>query len=95
MIQENLEEEKSGHRDVNGNWIDEALAARLRNKLSVFWTLSTMLADEDMSERLFSDPKIQQMVIEVAKTCENNKEKILDLISQLAVIENSKDLNNE
>ena len=95
MIQENTEEEKSGHRDINGNWIDEALAAKLRNQLNVFWTLSTMLVDENLRGRFFSDPKIQEMVFEVAKTCENNKEKILDLISQLAVIENSKDLNNE
>jgi hypothetical protein len=32
--------EKSGHRDINGNWVDETPQAKLRNKLRPFWTLS-------------------------------------------------------
>ncbi len=94
MIQENSEEEKSGHRDINGNWVDEALTARLRNQLGVFWTLSTMLTDKDMQEGFFNDPKIKKLVLDVAKTCEGNKTRILDLIDKLDVIEN-KNLNNE
>lgn len=78
------EEEKSGHRDLDGKWIDETPAAKLRNKLTSFWTLSTMLSDVDMRERLFTDEKIKQMVFDVAKTCEENKDQIIKLIDKLA-----------
>ena len=85
-----MEEEKSRHRDIDGVWIDEAKSAKLRNQLNVFWSLSTMLADKRMRDRFMSDPKIQELVFEIADQCEENKEKILKLISELAVIEDSK-----
>ena len=87
-----MEEKESGPRDIDGAWIEEARAAKLRNQLNVFWSLSTMMADKSMRDRFMSDPKIQELVFGMADQCEKNKEKILRLISELAVIEDSKDL---
>lgn len=75
--------EKSGHRDIDGIWVDETVAAKLRNQLSNFWTLSTILSDESLVKKLFEDKKIQELVFELAKDCESNKSKILELIDQI------------
>jgi len=34
---------ESGKRDMNGEWIPETPQAKLRNRLSLFWTLSEIL----------------------------------------------------
>lgn len=81
MLHEN---QKSGHRDVDGNWIDETPAAKLRNKLSPFWTLSTMLTDEVMVEKFFGTEEGKKLLQDIAKTCEDNKKLIIDLIDELA-----------
>jgi hypothetical protein len=39
--------EDSGMRDKDGTWIPETPQAKLRNKLSPFWTLSEILSNDD------------------------------------------------
>ena len=81
------EEEKSGHRDHTGKWIDEPNVEKVRNRLTSFWTLSTMLADKDMRQRFLTDPSIQKLFFQVADTCEENKPKIQNLLGELSKIE--------
>ena len=81
MLHEN---EKSGHRDIDGNWIDETPAAKLRNSLSPFWTLSTIISDEEMREKLLKTDEGQKLLIDIAQRCEQLKGKILSLIEELA-----------
>lgn len=76
--------ESSGHRDIDGTWIEEPCAAKLRNQLNVFWTLSTMLSDKEMREKFLADKNIQDLVFGAADQCENNKTEILNLIIELA-----------
>ena len=84
---ESVEEEESGHRDVDGSWIPEPWVEKVRNRLTGFWTLSTMINDEEMRKKLFSDPKIQQMIFDIAKTCEDNKPLIQKYLGELSKIE--------
>lgn len=51
--------EKSGHRDINGNWVDETPQAKLRNKLTPFWTLSSIIAEEGYDK---TNPDIIDMI---------------------------------
>lgn len=74
----------SGHKGVDGEWIEETFAAKLRNRLTSFWTLSSMLSDVEMREKFMKDPTLQSMVFDVAESCEKNKDIILNLIDNLA-----------
>lgn len=71
--------EKSGHRDINGNWIDETPQAKLRNKLTPFWTLSSILSEERYDK---SNPDIIDMIDRLSKTCEGLKDDIIKLITE-------------
>ena len=70
--------EKSGHRDINGNWVDETPQAKLRNKLTPFWTLSSIIAEEGYDK---TNPDIIDMITRLSKACEESKDLILKLIS--------------
>lgn len=71
--------EKSGHRDINGNWVDETPQAKLRNKLTPFWTLSSIISEEKYDK---SNPDIVEMIDRLAKTCESLKDEIMFLINE-------------
>lgn len=71
--------EISGSRDVNGNWVDETIQAKLRNKLGPFWTLSTILSE---NSDILNTEKGLNIVKDLAKTCEENKQIIIDLIDK-------------
>ena len=71
--------EKSGHRDINGNWIDETPQAKLRNKLTPFWTLSSILSEERYDK---SNPDIIDMIDRLSKNCEGFKDDIIKLIEE-------------
>jgi len=75
---------ETGHRDLEGNWIDEPSAAKLRNSLSSFWTLSKIISDEEMREKLLKTDEGQKLLIDIAQRCEESKGKILGLIEELA-----------
>ena len=51
--------------------------------------------DADVKDRLFSDPKIQKMVMEIAETCEENKNRIQELLSNLSKIETDSRKNDK
>jgi hypothetical protein len=79
MINEN---DKSGHRDSDGNWVDETPQAKLRNKLSPFWTLTDILGNDKYFDKIMQDPNGIEMIRDLAKRCNVNKKIILDLISE-------------
>jgi hypothetical protein len=72
-------ERQSGHRDINGNWIEESPQAKLRNKLTPFWTLSEILATERYDK---SNDELIKLIQDIAKRCEESKDEIMNLISQ-------------
>jgi hypothetical protein len=72
-------QKESGHRDINGNWVPESPQAKLRNKLTPFWTLSEIISNERYDK---SNDELVQLILEIANRCEGIKEEILDLIKQ-------------
>lgn len=74
--------EETGTRDLDGTWIPETPQAKLRNKLSPFWTLSEALSDDDMLSKMLSTEKGRELIKNLADRCNENKSVILDLIKQ-------------
>jgi hypothetical protein len=74
--------EDSGMRDKDGTWIPETPQAKLRNKLSPFWTLSEILSNDDMISKLLSTEEGRDLIKSLADRCNVNKSIILDLINQ-------------
>ena len=72
----------SGTRDIDGTWIPETPQAKLRNRLSPFWTLSEVLSNDDMLSKMLSTEKGRELIKNLADRCNENKSDILDLISQ-------------
>ena len=85
---ENINEpgdEDSGTRDLDGTWIPETPQAKLRNRLSPFWTLSEVLSDDDMIAKMLSTEKGIEFIKKLAARCNENKSTILDLINQTEI----------
>ncbi len=76
---------ESGHRDMDGNWVPETPQAKLRNKLTPFWTLTQMLSNDEMYQKIISSDKGKDMIKSLIERCEENKEVILDLIKQTEI----------
>lgn len=74
--------EETGSRDSSGNWVPETTQAKLRNKLGPFWTLSEILSDDDMFQKLISSNDGVEIVKDLVRICEENKSEIMELISQ-------------
>ena len=74
--------EDSGTRDIDGTWIPETPQAKLRNRLSPFWTLSEVLSNDDMLSKMLSTEKGRELIKSLADRCNENKSVILDLIKQ-------------
>ena len=72
----------SGTRDIDGTWIPETPQAKLRNRLSPFWTLSEVLSDDDMLSKMLSTEKGRELIKNLVDRCNENKSDILDLIKQ-------------
>jgi len=70
----------SGTRDINGNWVPEPPQDKLRNKLSPFWTLTDILSNEDVLNKVLSNDK--ELIKSLVQTCQDNKAIILELIKQ-------------
>lgn len=75
-------EEDSGTRDSGGKWIPETSQAKLRNRLSPFWTLTDILSNDDMLSKMLSTEKGREIIKSLADRCNENKSVILDLIKQ-------------
>jgi hypothetical protein len=80
MLHEN---EKSGHRDIDGNWIDETPTAKLRNSLQSFWTLSTILSDDESRDKFLKTDDGIKVILEIVQNCEKSKERIIQLLIEL------------
>lgn len=74
--------EDSGTRDQDGNWISETPQAKLRNRLSPFWTLSEIFSNDDMMSKMLSTEKGREIIKNIVDRCNENKSVILDLIKQ-------------
>ena len=70
---------KTGHRGINGEWIEETPQAKLRNKLTPFWTLSEIISTERYDK---SNDELINLILEIAKRCEESKEEIMNLIAE-------------
>jgi hypothetical protein len=73
--------ESTGHRDTEGNWINETPQAKLRNQLGPFWTLVDILSEERL-EKILNHPDGLEMIQQCLKQCKNNRQNILDLIKE-------------
>jgi hypothetical protein len=71
--------EKTGHRDINGVWVDETPQAKLRNKLTPFWTLSSIISDEKFDK---TNDDVVDIINRLANTCETLKDEIMSLIAE-------------
>ena len=71
-------ENNSGHKDSEGIWIPESNSAKLRNKLSPFWTLSQILLDGD-----FIIENNIEFIKEMATRCEKVKPIIIEIIEDI------------
>jgi hypothetical protein len=77
--------EESGTRDMDGNWTPETPQAKLRNKLTPFWTLTQMLSNDEMYQKMISSDKGKDIIKSLVERCEENKSVILDLINQTEI----------
>lgn len=75
--------ESTGHRDIDGNWINESPQAKLRNALGSFWSLSEIISGERIETLIEKD--MLHILIRLAKQCEENKEFILELIKETEI----------
>lgn len=73
--------ESTGHRDTEGNWINETPQAKLRNQLGPFWTLVDILSEERL-EKILNHPDGLEMIQQCLQQCKNNRQNILDLIKE-------------
>jgi hypothetical protein len=80
MLHEN---ENTGHRDIDGNWVDETPTAKLRNALQPLWTLSTILSDIETINKFLKTQDGLKTILNIVQNCEQSKEKILKLIDEL------------
>lgn len=75
---ESLDKEETGSRELDGTWTPETPQAKLRNQLSPFWTLSSILEDDD----ILNSEEGLKLVKSLVETCEKSKETILSLIKE-------------
>lgn len=69
-------------RDINDNWVPETPQAKLRNKLSPFWTLTDILSNEDKFQKILATDGGIPLLHSLIQTCQDNKAIILELIKQ-------------
>ncbi len=66
--------------DDENDFSIESAQAKLRNKLGPFWTLSEMVSNTETFEKLLSSDKGKEIIINCAKQCQLNKNRILELL---------------
>ena len=77
--------QESGTRDIDGNWVPETPQAKLRNKLSPFWTLTDILSNDEMYEKLLSTDSGRDLIKSLIDNCQENKKVILNLIKETEI----------
>jgi hypothetical protein len=73
--------ESTGHKDIDGNWINETPQAKLRNQLGPFWTLVDILSEERLDKVLKLDGGLE-MISKLVIQCKDNRQEIIDLIKE-------------
>ncbi len=73
--------ESTGHRDTEGNWINETPQAKLRNQLGPFWALVDILSEERL-EKILNHPDGLEMIQQCLQQCKDSQQRILDLIKE-------------
>jgi hypothetical protein len=73
--------ESTGHKDLEGNWINETPQAKLRNQLGPFWTLVGLLSEERL-DKLLNHPDGLEMIQKCLEQCKDSQQRILDLIKE-------------
>jgi hypothetical protein len=66
--------------DDENDFSIESAQAKLRNKLGPFWTLSELVSNTETFEKLLSSDKGKEIIINCAKQCQLNKDRIIELI---------------
>lgn len=74
--------ESTGHRDYEGNWIEESITAKLRNQLGPIWTLISILSEERLDKVLNSDGGLE-LITDLVKNCKDSQVNIIELIKKL------------
>jgi len=64
--------EVAGTTDTDGNFAPEPIYEKLRNALTPFWTLATLVANDKNPHR------------DLAMRCNNNKDKVLELFNEIS-----------
>jgi hypothetical protein len=69
----------TGHKDIDGNWVEETPQAKLRNQLGPFWTLIDILSSDRLDKTLSND---EDLVKRLVNQCNENRRTIIELIKQ-------------
>jgi hypothetical protein len=72
--------ESTGHKDIDGNWVEETPQAKLRNQLGPFWTLIDILSSDRLDKTLLNGG--DDLVIRLVNQCNENRRPIIELIKQ-------------
>jgi hypothetical protein len=72
--------ESTGHKDIDGNWVEETPQAKLRNQLGPFWTLIDILSSDRLDKTLLNGG--DDLVIRLVNQCNENRRTIIELIKQ-------------
>jgi hypothetical protein len=70
----------TGHKDIDGNWVEENPQAKLRNQLGPFWTLIDILSSDRLDKNLLNGD--DDLVIRLVNQCNENRRTIIELIKQ-------------
>lgn len=72
-------EDKTGHFDINGNWVLESETAKLRNKLGPFWTLVDIL----IRQKEDNNKDLSELIDNCLERCIENRPKIIEHIKNI------------
>lgn len=76
--------ESTGHKDLEGNWINETPQAKLRNQLGPFWTLVDLLSEERL-DKILNHPTGLEMLQSCLEQCKDSRQRIIDLIKETEI----------
>ena len=60
----------------------ETIQAKIRNKLTPFWTLTELMSDDEKWGKFNSTEEGRQLIKEMVTQCNLNKETLLELIDK-------------
>jgi hypothetical protein len=69
--------------DEEDKEMSDALQAEIRNKLTPFWTLTELMADEETWSKMNNHFDGKNIIENLVRQCNHNKSIILELINQI------------